>query len=111
MNFRNQTAVRPPRSMHMAGGLVPRPARSAGSDRLEVIVSLDDLPQLVFGGAVAAVGVGMMAFHQFLEAHLDLGSRCRLLQPKSMKRLAFGVMHRSAPLGLAGLRRARTGGT
>src|SRR6266853_524784 len=36
-------------------------SKSAESGLLEIAIGLDDLAQLVFRGAVAAVGVGMMA--------------------------------------------------
>src|SRR6266849_247570 len=49
-------------------------SNSAKSGLLEVVIGLDDLAQLVFRGAIAAVGVGMMAFHQLLEPRLDVGA-------------------------------------
>jgi hypothetical protein len=49
-------------------------SNSAESSLLEVIVGLDDLAQLVSRGAIAAIGVGMMAFHQLLESGLDVGA-------------------------------------
>ena len=76
---------------------------SAGG--LQIIVGLDDLAQLVFGGAVAAVGVGMMALHQHLEARLDLGLVGADFEAELIQRLALGVAHGARRLGLLGLRR------
>jgi len=42
-------------------------SNSAETGLLEIIIGLDDLAQLVFRGAIAAIGVGVMAFHQLLE--------------------------------------------
>ena len=49
-------------------------SNSAESGLLEVIIGLDDLAQLVFRGAIPAIGVGVMAFHQLLEPRLDVGA-------------------------------------
>src|SRR5215472_8794624 len=92
--------------MQIARGLGASPTLSAGSGLLEVIIRFDDLSQLVFRGAVSAVGIGMMAFHQFLESRLYFGAGRAVLQPKRMKRLALGVAHGS-PFGL-GARLCRT---
>ncbi len=46
---------------------------SAEARGLQVIIGLDDLPKRVLGTAVAAIGVGMMAFYQCLEPGLDIG--------------------------------------
>src|SRR5205085_689960 len=59
-------------------------------------VGLNDVPQLVLAGPVAAVGVGMMTFHQNLEPRLDIaGARARF-QPEHVERLAFGIAHDAA---------------
>src|SRR5580658_9917401 len=47
--------------------------RSAKARGLQVIVSRNDLPQLVLGTTIPAIGVGMMSFHQYLELGLDIG--------------------------------------
>src|SRR5215813_3489938 len=79
---------------------------SAVPGGLQIIIRLDDLAQLILGGAVAAVGVGMMALHQLLEARLDLAALGVGLEPERMQRLALGVAH-GAPLGLARVGLAR----
>src|SRR5476649_3079034 len=90
------TFIRPPLPPDRAGGVssiieTSRPAakgqvthrsganrrpqrRALPSDqfvRSEEIIGLDDLAQFFFRRAVPAVGVGMVAFHQFLIAGLD----------------------------------------
>src|SRR5208282_2339391 len=76
-----------------------RPAKSAESSRLQVIIGLDDFPQLVLRAAIAAIGVGMVTLHQFLEARLDVEAGGALLEAQRMERLALGIAKR-APLGL-----------
>jgi hypothetical protein len=53
-----------------------RPAISTQARLLEIVIRLDDVAQLVLGGAVTAIGVRMMAFDELLEARFDLGMRC-----------------------------------
>ena len=69
----------------------------------EIIVRLDDLAQAILQRAVAAIGVGMVALHQFLEARLDLGRGRVDLQPERVERLALGIANRAGfrrgPLG------------
>src|SRR3954463_7732697 len=43
------------------------PARSAKSDGFQVFIGRDILAQFVLGGAVPAIGVGMVAFHEAFE--------------------------------------------
>src|ERR1700693_5070718 len=43
------------------------PPESAPAYGLQIIVGLNDVPQLVLAGAIAAVRVGMMRFYQNLE--------------------------------------------
>src|SRR5579871_1002669 len=95
--------------MHVAG--LPRVRRpSTGADLLKIIISLNDFPQLVFQSAVATIGVGMVTFHQFLEARLDLRRRRRILQPEGVKGLALGIVDSPPPFSFgAGLRRALAG--
>src|SRR6266852_4302571 len=93
--------------MQIAMGLRASPAVSTASGLLEVVIGFDDFSQLVFRGAVTAIGIGMMAFHQFLESRLNFRAGRALLQPERMKRLALGVAHRP-PLSL-GARLCRTG--
>src|SRR5947209_19060461 len=64
---------------------------SAEFRRLEIIIRLDDLAQTVFQRAIATIGVRVMAFHQLLEARLDLGRRRVNLQPECVERLSLGV--------------------
>src|SRR4249920_692064 len=42
-------------------------SRSAESHRFQIIVGLDDLYQPIFRGAVTAIGIWVVAFHEFLE--------------------------------------------
>ena len=46
--------------------------RSAESYRFQIIVGLDDLYQPIFGGAVTAIGIWMVAFHELLETRFHL---------------------------------------
>src|SRR5579859_2308099 len=92
--------------MRFAMSLLASPAKSAETGFLEIVVSLDDGAQLVLRGAVAAIGIGMMAFYQLLEARLDVVGARAFFEPERMQRLALGVAH-GAPLGLG----ARTCGT
>src|ERR1700678_1824120 len=85
--------------MQYAMGSHATPAKSAESGLLEVAIGLDDLAQLIFRGAIAAIGVGMMAFYQFLEPRLDVGAGGTVLQSERVQRLALGVAY-GAPLGL-----------
>ena len=39
---------------------------------LQIVIGLDDFAQLVLGARVAAIGVGVVALNQLLEARLDL---------------------------------------
>ena len=50
-------------------------ALRAAHDGLEVIIRLDDLDQAILGGAVAAIGVGMVLLHQRLVLRLDVLQR------------------------------------
>src|ERR1700719_3206742 len=95
------------RSMRIAVGSYASPAKSTESGLLEVAIGLDDFAQLIFRGAITAIGVGMVAFHQLLEPRLDVRTGRAILQPERVKRLAFCVAH-GAPLGL-GARLCRTG--
>ena len=51
--------------------------------------------QPVLGRAVAAIGVGVVALHQFLEARLDLRRRGVDLEPERVERLALGIADRA----------------
>src|SRR5215470_2828186 len=66
-------------------------AKSAKTSRLQIFISLDDLAQPIFGRAIAAIGVRVMALHQHLEAQLDLGGGCSRVEPKRVERPALGV--------------------
>src|SRR6516165_3924101 len=67
----------------------------AESDRFQILVGLDDLPQLVLRGAVAAIGIRVVTLHQRLETGLDLLDRRRSLQAEHVERLALGIADRS----------------
>src|ERR1700682_278423 len=75
---------------------------------LEIIIRLDDLDQAILGGAVAAIGVGMVLLHQRLVFCLHGFQRRVGPEPHHLQRLALGVHHfPGLRLGLAG-RAART---
>src|ERR1700726_4010797 len=93
--------------MRIAMGSHTSPAKSTESGLLEVAIGLDDFPQLIFRGAITAIGIGMVALHQLLEPRLDVRTGRAILQPERVKCLALGVAH-GAPLGL-GARLCRTG--
>src|SRR6202140_2738763 len=70
---------------------------------LQIIIRLDDFDQAVFGGAVAAIGVGMVLLHQRLVFRLDDLERCVGAEPHHLQRLALGVEYFPGfDLGLAG---------
>src|SRR5260370_8385698 len=46
------------------------PPESAPAHGLQIIVGLNDVPQPVLAGAIAALAVGMMTFHQTLDSRL-----------------------------------------
>src|SRR5258708_9001569 len=78
----------------------------AAHHRLEIIIRLDDFDQAVFGGAVAAIGVGMVLLHQRLVFRLDGLERRIGAEPHHLQRLALRVEDLSGfALGLG----ARTG--
>src|SRR6266853_1930865 len=69
----------------------------------KIIIRLDDFDQAIFGGAVAAIGVGMVLLHQRLVFGLDGLERRIGAEPHHLQRLAFGVEYFSGfDLGLAG---------
>src|SRR6185312_9000842 len=70
-------------------------ARSDETDRLQIIIRLDDLDQAVLGRAVAAIGVGVVTLDQLLEARLDLHLAGAGLEAERVERLALGVAHRA----------------
>src|SRR5258705_6829057 len=69
------------------------PSRSTKSDGFQVFIRLDNLAQLVLGGAVAAIGVGMVAFHERFETSLDVLRRGAGVEAECIERLAFGIVH------------------
>src|ERR1700674_4156146 len=69
------------------------PPESAPAYGLQIIVGLNDVPQLVLAGAIAAVRVGMMTFHQNLEPRLDIGGARARFQPQDVERLVRGGGH------------------
>src|SRR5687767_10658607 len=54
---------------------------------LQIVISLDDFAQLVFGPFVPTVGVGVVAFDQLLETRLDLVPVRRRRQIERFERL------------------------
>src|SRR6202044_2875567 len=70
---------------------------SAEARGLEVIIGLDDLPKRVFGTAVAAIGVGMMALYQHLEPSLDIGSFCVGFKAEHVEGAALGMENLAPP--------------
>src|SRR6185503_2987766 len=84
-------------------GTTARLLLRAADDRLEIIIRLDDLDQAILGGAVAAIGVGMVLLHQQLVFCLHRFQRRIGAEPHHLQRLALGVHHFSGfGLGLAG---------
>src|ERR1700726_1343329 len=70
---------------------------------LQIIIRLDDFDQAVFGGAVAAIGVGMVLLHQRLVFRLDGLERRIGTEPHHLQRLALGVEYLACfDLGFAG---------
>src|SRR5579864_8811472 len=59
--------------------------------RLQIIIRLDDLDQAIFGGAVAAIGVGVVLLHQRLVLGLDVGERRTWAEAHDLERFALGV--------------------
>ena len=74
---------------------------------LQIIVRLDDLDQAVLGGAVTAIGVGVVLLDQRLVLRLDVDERRFRRKPHHLQRLALGV-HHLARLGLGLRASART---
>src|ERR1700677_4901803 len=75
---------------------------------LQIVIGLDDFDQAILGGAVAAIGVGMMLLHQRLVFRLDGLERGIGAEPHHLQRLALGIEDFTGlGLGLAG-RAART---
>ena len=68
-------------TMQIAIGLFTSLAVSARSDLLEIVIGSNDLSQLVFQSTIPAIGIGMVAFHQFLETRLNLGAGRAFLKP------------------------------
>src|ERR1700690_1811696 len=60
---------------------------------LEIIIRLDDLDQAILGGAVAAIGVGMMLLDQRLVFGLDGLERRIGTEPHHLQRLALGIKY------------------
>src|SRR5260370_1556407 len=70
---------------------------------LQIIIRLDNFDQAIFGGAVAAIGVGMMLLHQRLVFRLDGLERRIGAEPHHLQRLALAVENFPRfDLGLAG---------
>src|SRR5215510_2669070 len=67
---------------------------------LEIVIGLDDFPQLVLGPLVTPVGVGVMALHQLLEAVLDLVAVSALTEPQRLQRFLLQGLESAHRLGL-----------
>jgi hypothetical protein len=59
--------------------------RSTQTHRLQVIVSADDLLQEIFARPIAAIGIGVVAFDEFLVARFDLGAGRGLVEGEYLK--------------------------
>src|SRR5438309_2611085 len=70
--------------------------RSAIPNRFQIVVGLDDVAQPILAGAVAAIGVRMVALHQGLESRLDVGRSGVRFKPEHAERLALRVADRAA---------------
>ena len=88
--------------------LTGRARQSAKSDGFQVFISLDDFAQLVLGGAVAAIGVGMVALHQRFERVLTSSTDAPASSPSASSALRSALWTvraharrslRRAPLG------------
>ena len=67
------------REFRLRGGQARRAARAteavlAESGGFQIVVGLNDLPEAVLGGAVAAVGIGVKLLDQRLVAGLDFAA-------------------------------------
>src|SRR5690349_2239161 len=74
------------------GGPLPYASEEGTSDEarlLEIVIGLDDFPQLVLGPLVTPVGVGVMPLHQLLEAGLDPLAVGALIEAERLQRLAL----------------------
>src|SRR5262245_57035835 len=74
-----------PRVRTHRAALWHKPAISAKTYGFQVFIGLDDVAQPILGGAVAAIGVRVMALHQCLEADLDFDRRGLGLKPKGLE--------------------------
>src|SRR3954467_14416974 len=93
------------RARLLARNAVDRRGRqSAKSNGFQVFISLDDFAQLVLGGAVPAIGVGMVALHERFETRLDVFDRRPCIEPERIECLAFDIVYGS---GLTAPRAAR----
>src|SRR6202165_6246929 len=80
-----------------------RNSACAAHHGFKIIIRFDDFDQAIFGGAVAAIGVGMVLLHQRLVLRLDGFERCVGAEPHYLQRLALGVEYLPGfDLGLAG---------
>src|SRR5690242_7378553 len=67
--------------------------RLRAHNRLQIIIRLDDLDQTILGGAVAAIGVGMVLLDQRLVLGLDVLKGGFGGESHHLQRLALGVHH------------------
>jgi hypothetical protein len=91
INYFNEIGMPSPVRKAGLGCSAAPAAGSAETDRFEVIVRFDDFHQPVFCGAIAAIGVRMMAFHKFLETRFDLLRGGLDIEPERIERFAFGI--------------------
>jgi len=71
----------------------------------QIVISLDYFAQLVLRAAVPAVAIRVVAFHQFLEARLDLGLGGPVLEIELVQAFALGAPQGPGPLVALILRR------
>src|SRR5438105_13352107 len=63
-----------------------------GAYRFQVFIGLDNLPQQVFRGPVAAIDIRVMTLDQRLEAPFDVGGRRARIESQDIERLALRIM-------------------
>src|ERR1700732_500135 len=59
----------------------------------QIVIRLNDFPQFAFRGAVAAIGVGVMALDQLFKPALDLLFGGLRFEPERIQCLALGIAH------------------
>src|SRR5262249_41106848 len=82
------------------GSQASEPCASDEARLLEIVIGLDDFPQLVLGPLVTPVGIGVMALHQLLEAVLDGGAIRTLGEVQRLQRLLLQGLQSARRFGL-----------